>query len=147
MDHLGHAVTDPGTDPGADRRPAASDRSPAVEALRRFLRATVDELSTNPLWRRLMTHPEEMRAVARKLDPERVTATADNHVTALADFVAHNRQDGELIDADPAVIIGVLQTVLLVPMNAERLGDPALHPKILDLLIDIVATGLTAQRE
>jgi hypothetical protein len=91
-----------------------------------------------------MAGPDTGEALRRFL---RVTATADNHVTALADFAAHNRQDGELIDADPAVIIGVLQTVLLVPMNAERLGDPALHPKILDLLIDIVATGLTAQRE
>ncbi|MEU0565576.1 TetR/AcrR family transcriptional regulator [Nonomuraea sp. NPDC005983] len=115
------------------------------EGLRRFLRATLDELATNPLWRRLMTHPEEMQAVARKLDPTRVTAMADNPVTALNDYIDHHQ--GELIPADPQVIIGVLQCVLLVPMFAERLGDPALHHKILDLLIDFVAAGLTAQKE
>ncbi|TDC83502.1 TetR/AcrR family transcriptional regulator [Micromonospora sp. KC606] len=117
------------------------------EGLRRFLHATVAELSTNPLWRRLMTHPEEMQAVARKLDPARVTAMNDNPVTALSDFVADRTGRGELLAAEPAVIIGVLQCVLLVPMFAERLGDPASYPTILDLLIDIVAAGLTPRKE
>ncbi|MHA6630628.1 TetR/AcrR family transcriptional regulator [Pseudonocardia sichuanensis] len=116
------------------------------EGLRRFLRATLDELSTNPLWRRLMTHPEEMQAVARKLDPARVTGMAENPVTALHDHIAARQAKGEIVGDDPAVVIGVLQTVLLVPMNAERLGDPDRHPQILDLLIDIVATGLTPEK-
>lgn len=117
------------------------------EGLRRFLRATLAELSANPLWRRLMTHPEEMQAVARKLDPARLTVMADNPVTALSEFVAVKKDQGELIAADPAVIIGVLQCVLLVPMFADRLGDPALHPAILDLLIDFVAAGLTTGKD
>ncbi|WP_067135459.1 TetR/AcrR family transcriptional regulator [Microtetraspora malaysiensis] len=116
------------------------------EGLRRFLHATLAELSANPLWRRLMTHPEEMQAVARKLDPARVTAMSDNPVTALTEFVADRSGRGELVHADPAVIIGVLQCVLLVPMFADRLGDPDIHHKILDLLVDIVASGLTRQR-
>ncbi|MGN9843965.1 DUF6653 family protein [Nonomuraea sp. H19] len=117
------------------------------EGLRRFLHATLAELSANPLWRRLMTHPEEMQAVARKLDPTRVTAAADNPVTALSEIVTAKAEGGELIAAEPAVIIGVLQCVLLVPMFAERLGDPALHLKILDLLIDIITAGLTPGKD
>ncbi|WP_066939914.1 TetR/AcrR family transcriptional regulator [Microtetraspora fusca] len=116
------------------------------EGLRRFLHATLAELSANPLWRRLMTHPEEMQAVARKLDPARVTAMSDNPVTALTEFVADRSGRGELVPADPAVIIGVLQCVLLVPMFADRLGDPDLYRKTLDLLVDIVASGLTQQK-
>ena len=73
-----------------------------------------------------MAGPDTGEALRRFL---RVTATADNHVTALADFAAHNRQDGELIDADPAVIIGVLQTVLLVPMNANGSATPPSIPR------------------
>lgn len=113
------------------------------EGLCRFLHATVDVLATNPLWQRLSTHPDEMRAVARKLDPERVGAMADNPAAALTAFVADKRRSGELLDADPAVVVGVLQAVLLVPLNTERLGDPGTVPKILDLLIDIVTAGLT----
>jgi AcrR family transcriptional regulator len=115
------------------------------EGLSRFLHATLAELSANPLWRRLMTHPEEMQAVARKLDPARVTAMADNPVTALTDYLTQHRDD--LVAADPAVIIGILQCVLLVPMFAERLGDPVLLPTILDLLVDIVAAGLTSKKK
>lgn len=119
----------------------------ARDGLRRFLRATLDELSTNPLWRRLMTHPEEMQAVARKLDPQRASELSDNPATALTEFITEKQQAGELVDVDPEVVVGVLQTVLLVPMHAERLGDPANYPKILDLLIDIVTAGLTTPRE
>jgi AcrR family transcriptional regulator len=115
------------------------------EGLSRFLHSTLAELSANPLWRRLMTHPEEMQAVARKLDPARVTAMADNPVTALTDYLTQHRDD--LVAADPAVIIGILQCVLLVPMFAERLGDPVLLPTILDLLVDIVAAGLTSKKK
>nr|WP_055501211.1 TetR/AcrR family transcriptional regulator [Nonomuraea pusilla] len=114
------------------------------EGLRRFLRATLEELSVNPLWRRLTTHPEEMEAVARKLSPDRLAAAAsDNPATALREFLVARAERGDLVDAEPDVIVGVLQCVLLVPMFAERLGDPALRPKILDLLVDIVAAGLT----
>ncbi|MEV0825024.1 TetR/AcrR family transcriptional regulator [Nonomuraea rubra] len=117
------------------------------EGLRRFLRATLTELSANPLWRRLMTHPEEMQAVARKLDPARVTLMADNPVTALSEFVALKSDEKELIAAEPGVITGVLQCVLLVPMFADRLGEPALQAKVLDLLIDFVAAGLTPGKD
>jgi AcrR family transcriptional regulator len=117
------------------------------EGLRRFLRATLDELSANPLWRRLMTHPEEMQAVARKLDPARVTGMAENPVTALGDFISARQAAGDIVSSDPAVIVGVLQTVLLVPMHAERLAAPDRYPQILDLLIDIVTAGLTPQKD
>ncbi|WP_055479776.1 TetR/AcrR family transcriptional regulator [Sphaerimonospora mesophila] len=117
------------------------------EGLRRFLRATIEELRVNPLWRRLMTHPEEMQAVARKLPPERVAAMSDSPAAALTEYVAAQRAQGELVAAEPAVIIGVMRCVLLVPMFAERLGDPALYPKILDLLIDIVTSGLARHED
>ncbi|MEY7972527.1 TetR/AcrR family transcriptional regulator [Saccharomonospora xinjiangensis] len=115
----------------------------AREGLRRFLRAALDELATNPLWRRLTTHPEEMSAVARRLDPAKAAALADNPATALTEYIGEKQRSGELIDIDPAVVVGVLQTVLLVPLHADRLGDPAKLDTILDLLIDIVTQGLT----
>lgn len=114
------------------------------EALRRFLRAALEELAANPLWRRLITYPDEMQAVARKLAPERVAAMRDNPATALTEFVVAKQRDGELIDTDPAVVVGALQTVLLAPLYAERLGDP--YPQILDLLIDLVTAGLTEHK-
>ncbi|MQA88196.1 MAG: TetR family transcriptional regulator [Streptosporangiales bacterium] len=119
------------------------------DSLRRFLRATVDELATNPLYSRLMTHSEEMEAVTRRLDADRMARlahNADNPVTALADFVGQRHAEGALIDADPSVVVGVLRAVLLLPLHVEQLGAD-LYPRILDLLIDIVAAGLTSGKE
>lgn len=115
------------------------------DSLRRFLRATLDEVATNPLWRRLMTHPEEMTSVARKADRQRAAAASDTPATALVDYVTGKHRDGQLIDAPPEVIIGVLRTVLLVPLYADRLGDSATYQKTLDLLIDLVTAGLTSR--
>jgi AcrR family transcriptional regulator len=115
------------------------------EALRRFLHTTLDELAANPLWRRLTTHPEEMAAVARRLDPSRVTSS-DNPAVALTTYVEEQRRARRLIDAEASVIVGVLQAVLLLPLHADRLGSPDDYPKVVDLLIDIVAAGLTVPR-
>ncbi|OOC53557.1 MULTISPECIES: TetR/AcrR family transcriptional regulator [Nocardiopsis] len=117
------------------------------EGLRRFLRASLDELGSNPLYGRLMTHPEEMDAVVRKVDPARVNASPDNPANALAEFVAAGLGSGDLVKAHPAAITGVIQAVLLLPMNADRLASPEHYPQTLDLLVDIVARGLTPRKE
>lgn len=113
------------------------------EALRRFLRATVAELATDPLYRRLATHPEEMAAVARKIPGDSLSAGPDDPVTALNDFVTARRAEGELVSVDPTAIVGALQTVLLLPINSEHLASPEHYQQTLDLVIDLVASGLT----
>ncbi|GAB3742173.1 TetR/AcrR family transcriptional regulator [Nocardiopsis nanhaiensis] len=113
------------------------------EALRRFLHATVAELSTEPFYRRLATHPEEAAAVTRKVSAEPPPAGPDNPITALNDFVTTRQAEGELVGADPAAIVGALQTVLLLPMNTEHLASPEHYQQTLDLVIDLVASGLT----
>ncbi|WP_304453118.1 TetR/AcrR family transcriptional regulator [Nocardiopsis sp. YSL2] len=123
------------------------------EGLRRFLHATLRRLETDPLYRRLMTHPEEMAAVMRRLgtaDPGTVSAFAaspDNPARALVDFISRHQEEGELPGHDPAVLVGVVQAVLVLPLNRELLGDPGLLPRIQDLLVDIVATGLTPRKD
>lgn len=109
------------------------------DGLRRFLRATIEVLRTDPLYRRLMDEPEELDAVTAKVDPD-ADLGADNPATALMAYIAEYEAD--FVREDPAVIVGVLQTVLLLPVHAERLG-PELFPEILDRVIDLVAAGLT----
>lgn len=116
------------------------------EALRRFLRATLEVLDTDPLYRRLVTHPEEMDAVSRRADPERLTGSPDNPVNALNAFVTDRLDSGDLIAAPAPAVIGVLQVVMLLPVNARRLAAPDSYAQTLDLLVDIVARGLAARK-
>ncbi|MFI2486108.1 TetR/AcrR family transcriptional regulator [Promicromonospora kroppenstedtii] len=116
------------------------------EGLRRFLHATLEVFETNPLWRRLVTHPQEMVAVAARLDPERMAAMGENNpATALMEFVRDRQRSGDLVGDDPAVVVGALQSVLLMPFNAEHVagGDAATYRKTVNLLVDVVTTGLT----
>lgn len=118
----------------------------AREGLRRFLHATLGVLETNPLWRRLVTHPEEMTAVTARLDPERIAAMGENNpATALTAYVADRQRRGDLLGDDPAVAVGTLQSVLLMPFNTAHIaaGDAGTYRKTLDLLVDIVTAGLT----
>lgn len=120
------------------------------DGLRRFLHATLDVLEDNPLWRRLVTHPEEMTAVAARLDPQRMAALGDNNpATALTQYVTERKRRGDLVGSDPDVVVGALQAVLLMPFNASSIaaGSTDTYRKTLDLLVDIVATGLTTPRE
>lgn len=114
------------------------------EGLRRFLHATLDVLENNPLWRRLVTHPEELAAVAARLEPERMAALGDsNPATALTQFVQEHQRSGDIVGQEPAVAVGALQAVLLIPLNAQYLADPSTAHETFGLLADIVATGLT----
>ena len=116
------------------------------EALRRFLHATLEVLDTDPLYRRLVTHPEEMEAVLRKADPARLTEVPDNPVHALNAFVAAGLREGDLVPATQAAVVGVLQVVTLLPVNAGRLIDPDAYHQTRDLLIDVIARGLTDRK-
>ena len=111
-------------------------------ALRGFLRATVRILEDNPLYHRLITHPEEMRAVARRVGP--AEAARANRVLPLPEFLDAAKAKGQLADADTDEVLGVLQAVLLLPMHRADLGEDR-YPGVLDRLIDIVATGLTTE--
>ena len=108
------------------------------DALRRFLRATVVELETNPLYRRLMAHPDEMASVAAKLTPERIRAATGGPMADLMEFLA------ERVEGDPQVMLGVLRAVLLVPLHKEHLGTESC-PSIVDGLIDAVVEGIPAK--
>lgn len=119
-------VIDEGLNRGTDTR----------DRLRRFLRATVAELDTNPLYRRLMSHPEEMAAVAAKLTPERMAAAEGGPMADLLRFL------GTHLEGDPQVLLGVLRAILLTPLYAEHLGTD-IYPVVMDRLIDAVTEGLT----
>lgn len=125
-EHVRRRVIDEGLHRGTDPR----------DALRRFLRATITELDANPLYRRLMSHPQEMAAVAAKLTPERLAAAERGPMADLLDFLSTH------LEGDPEVLLGVLRAVLLTPLHAEHLGA-GVYPAVMERLIDAVTEGIT----
>ncbi|HEY3502575.1 MAG TPA: TetR/AcrR family transcriptional regulator [Actinocatenispora sp.] len=109
--------------------------------LRRLLRETVTILDEDPLYRRLLTHPDEMRTVRDRLTAADLAETETQLVAPLAELVEAGQRAGEIVAGEPGVIVGVLRAVLLLPLHADEFG-PA-YPAVLDLLVDSVTTGLT----
>lgn len=112
-----------------------------VDALRRYLRAVVRVLDEDPLYRRLLSHPDEMVLLQRKLTPEVVAAAGNNGMAELAEFIAAKQSTGEIVGDDPWVVVGALRSALLLVMHAEEFG--AAYPRVLDLTIDALTTGVT----
>ncbi|MGW5362765.1 TetR/AcrR family transcriptional regulator [Actinopolymorpha pittospori] len=115
------------------------------DALRRFLRGAVEVITSDPLYRRLTTHPEELAAVLAKLDPSAIERAGDNGMAELTEFVAEAQRSGDMLGDSPDVVVGVMRAVLLLTRHTEEFGES--YPLVLDLLIDSVTTGLTTARQ
>lgn len=115
-----------------------------AERLRRYLHGVLDIQQHNPLYRRLLTHPEELEAVSSRHSPERLEQAKQAVIGPTLEFFERARKYGHLVDVEPGIVLGVVQAVLTVPLQ-EQMLDPATYQPALDLLIDIVATGLTRE--
>jgi hypothetical protein len=111
-----------------------------TSAIERLLTAIVHELESNPLVRRLLTHPQEMAAVAARVRHEDLAAKADA-LLPLRAFVAAAQADGRLLEADPDVVVGVLRAATLLTLHRQDLGE-AIYPAVMELLIASLARGL-----
>ncbi|GAA3999965.1 TetR/AcrR family transcriptional regulator [Allokutzneria multivorans] len=111
-------------------------------AIKDFLRATLRVLDDNPLYRRLVTHPEELQAVSRRIDPERAAEVREQVNLPLGEFFRRAARSSKLIDISPEAVIGLMQAVLLLPLHRDEFAEDV-YPVVLDQLIEFVANGLT----
>lgn len=113
----------------------------AREALVCFLHAVVNELETNPLTRRLVTHPEELQRLSRKATPEQMEANIAASSLPISSFIEEGQARGEISAGDPEVIAGVIRAVAILPLHKDEIGD--IYPGVLEMMIGLVADGLT----
>jgi AcrR family transcriptional regulator len=112
------------------------------EGIARFLRAVIHEIESNPLTRRLVTHPEEMELFARAVSPEQIEAKNKASLAIMLPFVQRGQEQGQVIDGDPEVISAAIRAITLLTMHRDDIGEDR-YPHVLELLIDLVAKGLT----
>jgi AcrR family transcriptional regulator len=118
------------------------------DALRRFLRASVAILDEDPLYRRLVTHPDELAMVVSKLAPDTARLPGDGtapvgFLDELADYISARQSEGALPGTDPGVVVGSLRAVMLLPLHAAEFGEA--YPAVLDLTIDALTAGLVSE--
>ena len=111
------------------------------ETIVRFLRAVVNELETNELTRRLVTHPEELQILSRKVSPEQMEANIAASSLPISSFIQEGQARGDISAGDPEVMAGVIRSVAILSLHKEEIGD--IYPEVLETMIGLVADGLT----
>ncbi|GIG66536.1 TetR/AcrR family transcriptional regulator [Phytomonospora endophytica] len=129
----------------ADRLKPALAEPADVEGVTALLHALTEVLTTDPFYRRLLTHPEELRAVSRRVAPEDVARIGPQLIAPVLDYIGRGQREGLLVgDVEPGTVLGVMRAAGLVVMNRELFG--ADHAAVLDATIATLARGLTTER-
>ncbi|MEV0229809.1 TetR/AcrR family transcriptional regulator [Nonomuraea sp. NPDC050786] len=125
------------------RLAAALNRPPSAEALAALMREMIEVLTTDPFYRRLLTRPDELEAVARRVGTEEIARVTPHLLTPLVDYLAQGQADGVIVaDAPPEVLVGVLRTAGLLVLNRDRFGPD--HDQVVEATINALARGLVA---
>lgn len=113
----------------------------AHDAFATFLRRLMAEYETNPVFKRLIEHPDELAAVQRRLGPEHIAAKTELGFKPLLAFLTNARESGDLAHNDVGAVLGtvVALTHLILHKSAPGMGD---WPATRDLMIDLIARGL-----
>lgn len=123
---------------------ALLESSNSVRAtLVQYMRLGLAELQGNPLAVRLLTHPDELQLLMRRLGPARMAELNANRPQLLHTFLANAQAQGALIAADLHVLDGVLRSIPAMLLLKDNIGAPILDD-VIELLINMVADGMTA---
>lgn len=129
--------------PDIERRVVTPALQPGLdphEAITGFLRGFLSELRTQPLLRRLLADPDDLRRVAERVGPVELEVKA-RAVAPLHTFVARAQAEGRLRDdVSPEVVVGALRAVTLLELHPETLAPH--QEEVIELMIDMVAAGL-----
>ncbi|MGB3635624.1 MAG: TetR/AcrR family transcriptional regulator [Rubrobacteraceae bacterium] len=123
---------------------AFMDTRDGREAVEHFLRAVVREFETNPLTRRIVTHPEEWQAVVRRVPPELLEANVQDSTQAVSYFIRQGQEAGLISAGDPEVLAGLIRSVVVLGIHKDDIGRD-IYPEVMEKMIGLVANGLTCK--
>ena len=112
-----------------------------ADGIAKFLRVTMDYLENTPITRRLITHPEEMQMVVRRVTPEHLASKFQYGMLPIIEAVARWQALSLVIDEQPEVIGGVMRAVTMLMLHKDDIGAE-LYPQVVDLMIRLIAEGL-----
>jgi AcrR family transcriptional regulator len=116
------------------------------ESLAELMRRMTDVWTTDPFYRRLLTHPDELRAVRRRVSEADAAKVYPVVVAPIVEFIRNGQRAGRLEDSvEPEVILGVLRTASLVVLHRDDYGDS--YEQVKDTTIRALARGLTSRKK
>ena len=117
--------------------------SDTCEALTHFMHVVIDEMERSEVTRRLMTHPEEFALLTRQGVSQQLAASIQYLLVKIKPFIQRGQETGRIIESSPETIVGVLLAVIrLLTFHKESIHQDV-YPGVRDLLINLVASGLT----
>jgi AcrR family transcriptional regulator len=122
-----------------------SSKSPlSKESMKSFILEGLRIMETDPLIRRMYDQEERDQAL-RSISQERLA----QHIRADEDwmlkFLSEWQEQGFIIDADPRAVAGVIRLIITSSLFKDSLGGDS-YPESIDLLIDLVASGLVKKQ-
>lgn len=84
----------------------------------------------------------EFERITRKVPRQLIEETSQDHTDKGIIFVQALIKRGILKEQDPAVVVGVMQAIMMLRLFKDKLGSE-MFPRIMDVIIDCIAEGLT----
>jgi len=122
----------------AAARPGASPRQRVKDVLTQAF----------AIWR---THPlfthfnqEEYEYLLRKLPEELAQANVDKDAIFVSELLSQWRNQGVVIDCDPALFLGMMHALFFMSLHEHDLG-PAVYPDVIGFFIDLIAQRIVRE--
>ena len=111
------------------------------EAIAAFLRASFEEIETNPLLQTILVEDELGRLEGQYSESERA-AEREEELSFIRPHVERWQEDGRIREGDPDAIAGAVRAVVFLTLHREDIGEN--YEAVRDLLIEVVADGLVS---
>jgi AcrR family transcriptional regulator len=112
------------------------------EAIAGFLRASFEEIETNPLVQRILAEDELDRLEAQYSDAEQ-RAEREQELSFIRPYVRQWQEEGRIREGDPDDIAGAVRAVTFLTLHQDDIGEN--YEAVRDLLIEVVADGLVTE--
>lgn len=84
----------------------------------------------------------EFERITRRLPKHLIEEASQDHTEKGIVFVQALIERGVLREQDPEVVVGVMRAIMMLRLYKEKLGND-IFPKIMNVIIDCIAEGLT----
>ncbi|MET4432456.1 TetR/AcrR family transcriptional regulator [Mycolicibacterium sp. 624] len=111
------------------------------EGLVALMHAIADVLVADPFYRRLLSHPDELDTVTRRVGREQIARISPHLLTPLVEYLAAGQRDGAVVDdIAPEVLVDVIRAAGLIVMHRDRFATD--YRQVLDATIRFLSRGM-----